>query len=269
MRQVLYGRNAVRECLRAGRRPIYRLFIAEGLSQAGILGELVATADRLRLPLQLIPRASLDQIARPGNAQGVALEVGDYPYAALDDILALARARGEPPFVLLLDLLQDPQNAGSLLRAAEAAGVHGVVLQVRRSVEITPAVVNASAGAVEHLLVAQETNLARAMDRLKSAGLWLAGLEAGGETRLDQADLSGPLGLVVGSEGHGLRRLVREKCDLRVRLPMRGRVASLNAAAAGAIALYAAWQARNFVGDEGDKGNKGTEGTDGNRSRER
>jgi 23S rRNA (guanosine2251-2'-O)-methyltransferase len=256
MREVVYGRNAVRECLRAGRRPVHRLLIAEGLGQTGPLGELIAAAERLRLPVQAVPRASLDQIARSGNPQGVALEVGDYPYADLDDLLALARSRGEPPFVLLLDLLQDPQNAGSLLRAAEAAGVHGVVLQERRSVEITPAVVNASAGAVEHMLVAQETNLARAMDRLKSAGLWLAGLEADGDTRLDQADLSGPLGLVVGSEGQGLRRLVREKCDFHLRLPMRGQVASLNAAAAGAIALYAAWGARGYAGDARPSGVK-------------
>ena len=156
--------------------------------------------------------------------------------------------------MLVLDLLQDPQNAGSLLRAAEAAGAHGALVQERRSVEITPAVVNASAGAVEHLLVARETNLARAMEKLKARGLWLAGLDAAEGERIDRANLAGPLGLVVGSEGEGLRRLVRSKCDVLVRLPMRGQVASLNAATAGAVALYYAWQARGFAGEKENKG---------------
>ncbi len=249
MRQTLYGRNAVRECLRAGRRTVFRLIVAEGLRPNEALGELVKLAEGRRVPVQTVPRANLDQLARFGNPQGVALEVSGYPYSTLDAILALAAQRGEPPFILLLDLLQDPQNAGALLRAAEAAGVQGVVLQDRRSVEITPAVVNASAGAAEHLLIAQETNLARAMDELKERGLWLAGLEAAAPARVDQADLSGPLGLVVGSEGEGLRRLVRDKCDLLVRLPMRGQVESLNAATAGAIALYHAWARRGYVGD--------------------
>lgn len=251
MREILYGRNAVRECLRAGRRQMYRLFIAEGVRRAdtvGAIGEIVQAAERRRLPVQTAPRDSLDQAAHGGNPQGVALETSGYPYAELDAIVAAAQARGEPPFILLLDLLQDPQNAGALLRAAEAVGAHGAVLQYRRTVEITPAVVNASAGAVEHLLIARETNLARAMDQLKERGLWLAGLAADGDTRIDQADLKGPLGLVVGSEGQGLRRLVREKCDLLVRLPMRGRVASLNAATAGAVGLYFAWKARGYTG---------------------
>jgi 23S rRNA (guanosine2251-2'-O)-methyltransferase len=291
MREIIYGRNAVRECLRAGRRQFFRLILAEGLRQTdragagpprpgpgardGVregrapgVGEILRAAERRRLPVQTAPRASLDQSATApgGNPQGVALEVSGYPYAALGDIIALARSRGEPPFILLLDLLQDPQNAGALLRAAEAVGAHGAVLQDRRSVEITPAVVNASAGATEHLLIARETNLARAMDQLKEHGLWLTGLDADGETRLDQADLSGPLGLVIGSEGEGLRRLVREKCDRLVRLPMRGNVASLNAATAGSVALYYAWEARGFRGAvekqaEGNKGNRGNKGT--------
>jgi 23S rRNA (guanosine2251-2'-O)-methyltransferase len=249
MRQTLFGRNAVRECLRAGRRTAFRLILAEGLRQNEALGELVQLAERRRVPVQTAPRAALDQLAPFGNPQGAALEVSGYPYSNLDDILALAAQRGEPPFVLLLDLLQDPQNAGALLRAAEAAGVQGVVLQERRSVEITPAVVNASAGAAEHLLVARETNLARAMDWLKERGVWLAGLEAEAPARVDEANLSGALGLVVGSEGEGLRRLVRDKCDLLVRLPMRGQIESLNAATAGAIALYHVWGKRGYLGD--------------------
>ncbi|MBI3360707.1 MAG: 23S rRNA (guanosine(2251)-2'-O)-methyltransferase RlmB, partial [Chloroflexi bacterium] len=159
MREILFGRNAVRECLRAGRRKVYRLVIAEGVREADVLGETVRLAERARVPVQRVPRDSVDQIAKGGGAQGIALEAEDYPYVDPGEILALAQSRGEPPFVLLLDLLQDPQNVGTLLRTAEAVGVHGVVLQERRSAEITPAVANASAGAVEHLLIARETNL--------------------------------------------------------------------------------------------------------------
>jgi 23S rRNA (guanosine2251-2'-O)-methyltransferase len=154
-------------------------------------------------------------------------------------MLIYSSDQSSPALFLLLDLLQDPQNVGSLLRTAEAVGVHGVVIPRRRAVGVTPAVVSASAGAVEHLRVAQVTNLARTIDELKRRDIWVAGLDTGADAGLlDQADLRGPLALVVGSEGYGLRRLVREKCDFSVRLPMRGRVASLNAAVAGSVALY-------------------------------
>jgi 23S rRNA (guanosine2251-2'-O)-methyltransferase len=165
----------------------------------------------------------------------------------VDEALALGDQRGEPPFLLLLDLLQDVQNVGALLRVAEAVGMHGIILQERRAAAITPAVVRASSGAVEHLLIAQVTNLVQTMRKLKEAEIWLAGLDMGeGTLRYDQADLRGPLGLVVGNEGEGLRRLVRETCDFTIRLPMRGQIASLNAATAGSVVLYAAWQARGF-----------------------
>jgi 23S rRNA (guanosine2251-2'-O)-methyltransferase len=190
-----------------------------------------------------VSRDELDRLRV--NHQGVAADVGDYPYVEWRRILARAETRHEPPLVLLLDLLQDPQNVGTLLRTAEAVGVHGVILQKRRAVGITPAVVSASSGAVEHLLVAQVTNLVRTMKALQEAGLWLVGLEDLPEAgRYDQADLDMPLGLVVGGEGGGMRRLVRETCDLVLRLPMRGRVNSLNAAVAGSIALYQCWQQR-------------------------
>lgn len=247
MREVLFGRNAVRECLRAGRRRPYRLAIAEGVRRAEVLGEIVQLAERAGVPVERAPRAALDQGIPAGRAQGVALEVEQYPYSSLSAIMQ--RAAGRPPLLLLLDRLQDPQNVGALLRAAEAVGVHGVVMQARRSAEITPAVVKASAGAVEHLLIARETNLAQAMEWLKGEGLWLAGLHVGPEAHpIGSAALHGPLGLVVGSEGEGLRRLVREKCDWLIGLPQRGQVESLNAATAGAVALYLVWQARGFEG---------------------
>ena len=212
--------------------------LAEGIRQTEVVGQIVLLAKQAGVPVTHIERRDLDRLGSV-NHQGVALETGEYPYTTLDDILALAQRRGEDPLLLLLDLLQDPQNVGSLLRTAEAVGTHGVVIQQRRAVGITPAVVRASAGSVEHMLVAQVTNLVNAIDRLKAHGVWVAGLEAlGSSQRYDQADLTVSLAIVVGSEGKGLRRLVRERCDFHLQLPMLGQVTSLNAAVAGSVVLY-------------------------------
>ncbi|MCI0397395.1 MAG: 23S rRNA (guanosine(2251)-2'-O)-methyltransferase RlmB [Chloroflexi bacterium] len=246
MPEYLYRRNTVLEALRGSRRALHRLWLQEGLRDAG---EIVAEARARRVPVETAAKHRLGQLAGDSSHQGVVLEVGPYPYSAVDDILALAAGRQEKPFLLLLDLLHGPQNIGALLRAAEACGVHGVVVQDRRAPEITSHVVIYSAGAAEHLLIAQVTNLAQTIQQLQAAGVWIVGLDLSEEARLlGQVDLDLPLGLVVGHEGGGLRRLVRDRCDFLLRLPMRGRVASLNAATAGAIALYAAWQARGFSG---------------------
>jgi 23S rRNA (guanosine2251-2'-O)-methyltransferase len=189
----------------------------------------------------------------PGaNHQGVLLEAGPYPYAEADDLLR-AEVPGGPLF-LVLDQVQDPQNVGTLLRSAEAVGVTGVLLPEHRAATITPAVVNASAGATEWLRIARVTNLARTLARLKERNVWVAGLEGIPEARpIDDADLRGALAIVVGSEGGGISRLVRESCDFLVRLPMRGQIGSLNAAVAGSIALYAAdRQRRNEKRGRGD-----------------
>jgi 23S rRNA (guanosine2251-2'-O)-methyltransferase len=180
--------------------------------------------------------------------QGVALEVSGYPYADLADMLHLAEQRQEPPFLLILDTLQDPQNLGTLLRTAEAVGVHGVLLPLRHTVTVTPAVVHASSGASEHLLIAQ-ANLAQSIEAFKAAGVWVIGLESSPQTaEAGGMRLDGSLALVVGSEAEGMRQLVKESCDGLLRLPMRGQVDSLNASVAGSIALYLAWQARQFTG---------------------
>ncbi len=256
--EYLYGRRPVVESLRAGRRAIRRIIFAEGIEEAQTVEEIRAEARARGVPIDMARRVWLDARAQGANHQGVLLEAGPYPYAELEDALAAAEVRGESPFLLLLDLLQDVQNIGTLLRTAEAVGVHGVVLQERRAAGITPAVVSASSGAVEHLNVAQVVNLAQALERLKAHGVWLAGLDLGADAiRFDQADLRGALGLVVGSEGAGLRRLVRERCDFTIYLPMRGQVASLNAATAGSVALYAAWQARGFKGARESQAAKG------------
>ena len=243
-RDILYGRQAVRESLRAGRRKPHKLMLAEGIRETDFVGQIVYLARQAGADVVRTERRDLDHIGNPH--QGVALETGAYPYVALDDVLIAAQSRDESPLLLLLDQLQDPQNVGSLLRTAEAVGVHGVVIQRRRAVGVTPAVVHASAGAAEHLMVAQVTNLANTVATLKERGVWVAGLEAVPDAQqYDQADLSGPLALVVGSEGGGLRRLVRERCDFVLRLPMRGQVASLNASVAGSVVLYEAFRQRN------------------------
>ncbi len=238
MREFIYGRNPVYETLRARRRQVFNLLIAEGVQEKGQLAEILQLAQARKLPVQAAARTRLDRIA--ANHQGVALEVSGYPYRTLADILDLASRRGEKPFLLLLDSLQDPQNLGTLLRSAEAAGLHGAVLPLARSVEVTPAVVSASSGASEHLLIAR-ANLAQVIDDLKTAGVWVVGLEGGPEAGpIEAAPLDGPLALVVGSEGQGMRQLIRQKCDYLAALPMRGQVASLNAAVAGSIAVYLA-----------------------------
>ena len=241
---VLYGRNAVREALRAGRRKLRRLLLAEGVRETGV-AELLALAEDAGLRVTTLPRAALDDLSGGANHQGVALEAGPYPYSDLDAILALAAQRDEQPLLLLLDHLQDPQNVGTLLRTAEVVAVHGVVLPDRRAASVTPAVVNASSGAVEHLLISQTTSLVQTIEELKQRGVWVAGLEDDPRAvpfDTQRADM--PLALAVGAEGPGLGRLVRERCDFLLRLPMAGRIASLNASVAGSIALYALWRAR-------------------------
>lgn len=242
MKEILYGRNAVYETLRARRRDVFRLQVAEGAQEKGRLARIIESAIQRKTTVERVPRAGLDKIHV--NHQGVALEAGGYPYAELTDIFELAESRGEPLFVLLLDALNDPQNFGALLRTAEAVGVHGVVIPLRQTVTVTPAVVNASSGASEHLLIAQ-ANLHQAIESLKEAGAWIVGLESGGQAQ-DQESfrLDGALGLVVGSEGEGMRPLVRQSCDLLMKLPMVGKIESLNAAVAGSVALYLAYLSR-------------------------
>lgn len=245
MGETLYGRNAVYESLRARRRRFFCLKLARTIRVTNVVSEILALAEAVGMPVERVPRRNLDQLGNV-NHQGVVLDAAEYPYSDVDEILALAQKRDEPSFLLLLDLLKDPQNFGSLLRTAEAVGVHGVIIQRRRAVGVTPAVVHTSAGAVEHLRVAQVTNLVRTITDLKESGVWVGGLEAAeGAQRYDRADLTGPLALVVGSEGKGLRRLVRERCDFLVELPMSGQVSSLNASVAGSIVLYEAWRQRS------------------------
>ena len=245
MKELLYGRQPVRECLRSHRRHVHRLLLAAGVKEAGVVADILGSARSLRIPVERADRTQLERVSEAH--QGVVLEVGAYPYVVMEDVLRGAQKQGQRPFVLALDHLQDPHNLGALLRTAEAVGVHGVVIPERRAVGVTPAVVSASAGASEHVRVVQVTNLVRSLEALKAEGLWIVGMDSDPASSLyHQVDLDRPLLLLVGAEGAGLSHLVRQSCDLVIRLPMCGRLQSLNASVAGGIALYAAWAARGF-----------------------
>ncbi|MGH2534082.1 MAG: 23S rRNA (guanosine(2251)-2'-O)-methyltransferase RlmB [Thermomicrobiales bacterium] len=229
---LLYGRNAVAEALRGRRKP-RALLLAEGVKQDERIRGITSRATAAGARIERLPRADFDQLLGRVNHQGIALDAGPYPYVALDELL------GETGTILALDHLQDPQNLGTLLRAADAAGVVGVVIPADRAAHVTPAVVNASAGAVEHLPVAMVPNLARALNEAKVAGWWAVGLETGDEsTDLFAIDLPSPIALVIGSESDGISQHVRKHCDILISIPMVGRIASLNAATAGSVVLF-------------------------------
>lgn len=236
------GRNPVIEALRAGRE-INKLLVARG-SKAGSMKAILALARSAGVPVQEVDREKLDGMAAGRAHQGVIALGASKEYASVEDMLALAAERGEDPFLLILDGIEDPQNLGSLLRTADAAGVHGVIIPQHRAAGLTAVVAKASAGAIEYVPVARVVNLSRTIDELKEKGIWVAGSDASAEQLHFSADLKGPLAIVVGSEGKGMGRLVKEKCDFLVQLPMRGHVSSLNAAVAGAILVYEALRQR-------------------------
>lgn len=240
---VIWGRRVVTEALRS-RRTVRRVYFGSKPGPQNPLGEIEALAKRAHVPTQVLERRALDRIADTDRHQNVAAEVLEYDYSTLDDLLAIAQERREKSLLLALDSLQDPQNLGSLIRTAEAVGAHGVVVPRHRAVGVTPAVERSSAGAIQHLPVAEVPNLNKAADDMKKQGLWIVGLDAEGDQTYDQIDPSMPLCLIVGSEGKGISRLLKEKCDLLVNLPMRGQVGSLNAAVAGSIVLYDVWRRR-------------------------
>lgn len=241
--EQLEGRNPVLEALRSG-RPLHRILVARGERHGSVL-DILRFAHESGVPVEEVDRRELDRRSGCRAHQGVLALAAARAYATLEDILQNAGGRGEAPFLVVAAGLQDPQNLGSLLRSAEAAGAHGVILPERRSVGLTPAAVKASAGASEHLPVARVVNLARALEGLKERGLWVYGADPGGDRPYFEADLRGPLALVIGSEGRGMPRLVRERCDGLIRIPMKGRVGSLNAAVAAAIILFEASRQRN------------------------
>ncbi len=246
MPEFLIRRNPVLETLRANRRRIHRLILQDKLDRK-LAQPILQAAKASKVPIQTVAKQKLTNLVKDSSHQGVAIEVGGYPYSDIDEMLALARKKEERPFLLVLDLLHGPQNIGSLLRTAEICGVHGVILQDRRAPDVTTAVSQYSAGAAEHLLISQETNLVKALKYLQDNDVWIIGMDLDeGSQSLEQVDLNRAAAIVVGNEGDGMRRLVRETCDIRLNLPQKGHVQSLNAAIAGSILLYTTWQARGF-----------------------
>ena len=241
--EILYGRNAARECLRARRRHVHELLVADNLQSSPLVDELVALAAQTGIPVKRIARKTLDKLAQ--GHQGIVLKTGRYPTVEVEDILHRAAKLNEPPFLIILDHVEDPHNLGAVLRTAEAVGVHGVILPKQRAAGVTPAVVNVSAGAVEHMWVAEVPNLAQVLKVLKQDNVWIAGVELDPAAQFfHKANLTGPIALVVGSEGKGLSRLIKDTCDFLIKLPMRGQVESLNASVACSLILYEVWRAR-------------------------
>lgn len=236
MKEWITGRNPVTEVIQAKRRQVFRLLFAAGIEEKGKILDLRKMAQSRKIPIEMVPREKLLKMGE--NPQGVAAEVSAYPYVDISDILEAAAEKQEDLFLLVLDVIQNPQNLGSLVRTAEAAGVHGILIPQHRAAEVTPAVVTASAGASESMLIAQ-ANLNRALEDLKKQGVWVVGLDGGPDSRpIEDLDLTGPIALVVGNEGEGMRQLVRQTCDFVAALPMKGHIESLNAAVAGSIAIY-------------------------------
>ncbi len=243
----VYGRRPVMEVLRAKRRHVYEVVLPSGGRDSPDVAELRSLALTGGIPLRSMGRTELDALSAGGHHQGVAVRVGGYPYVSLEQIVHDVREQPQA-LVLLLDHIEDPQNVGALMRTAEAAGVTGIILPEDRAAAVTPAVVRASAGASEHMRVSRTVNLVRAMQALQEAGAWLAGLDMGDDARpYTQIDFLGRMGVVVGAEGEGLGRLVRESCDFIAAIPMRGQIASLNAGVAGGIVLFEAVRQRTLA----------------------
>lgn len=233
---LLEGTNAVTEALRAGRE-LDKILIADGKREAAVARIAVKAKER-GVVVQTVDRRKLDALSQTGVHQGVIAFAAAKEYATVEQILEEARNKGEAPFVVLCDEITDPHNLGAILRSADGAGAHGVVIPKRRSVGLTAVVAKSAAGAMEYVKVARVTNLADTIDQLKKEGLWICGADCSGAQSLYEADLAGPIGLVIGSEGAGMGRLIREKCDFLVTIPMRGQVPSLNASVAGGILMY-------------------------------
>lgn len=233
---IIEGRNAVQEALRAG-RAIDKLYIARGDSDRA-LGHIAGLARERGITVSDCDRRKLDAMSVTKAHQGVIAVCALREYASLDDILSVAEERGEPPFVIVCDEISDPHNLGAIIRSAECVGAHGVIIPKHRSAGLTAVVGKTSAGAAEHMAVARVPSIAAALDELKRRGLWVYGAAAEGSSGMWQTELTGPIALVIGSEGDGLGRLVRERCDFLVSIPLRGRVSSLNASTAAAVLMY-------------------------------
>jgi len=233
---ILEGRNPILEALKSD-RSINKILVAKG-DREGSISQIIALAREKGIVVQEVDRHKLDSMSESHGHQGVIALAAVRNYVEVDDILEAAREKGEPPFLIILDGIKDGYNLGSILRTSDASGVHGVVIPKRRAVGLTPLVSKASAGAVEYVPVARVTNITQTVEYLKSKNIWIVGTDLSGGQPFYESDLTGPLALVIGSEGEGMSRLVSEKCDFTVKIPMKGQISSLNAAVAGAVVMY-------------------------------
>jgi 23S rRNA (guanosine2251-2'-O)-methyltransferase len=248
--EILAGPHVVLEALRAGRRGLRRICLARQ-EQSGIVAVILGLARERAVPVEVRPRADLDRFVGGASHQGVLAEADPFPYVEAEDIVSRALLAPERAFVVVLDGIQDPQNLGAVLRTAEAAGAHGLILPRDRAAGITPAAARASAGATEHLPVARVTNLAAFLDWVKPRGVWVVGADPSGDRLLYDVDLRDPLALVIGAEGQGLRPLVKSRCDVLVRIPISGKVTSLNASCAAAVCVFEVIRQRQRATERG------------------
>lgn len=230
------GRNPVLEALKSGRE-IEKIMIAKGTKE-GSINKIVGMARDKKIMIQTVDRAKLDSMSDTNSHQGVIAIAASYTYKTVEDILELAREREEDPFIIILDEIEDPHNLGAIIRSAECAGAHGIIIPKRRSVGVTPVVSKTSAGAVEYVPVAKVTNISATIEMLKKENIWIYGAHMDGDSYYYEKDMKGPIGLVIGSEGSGISRIVKEKCDFLVKIPMKGKVSSLNASVAASILTY-------------------------------
>lgn len=231
---LLIGRNPVMEALKSGRQIMKLLVQKDG---EGSIRKIVAMAREKNVPVQTVDRSLLDRTACGGRHQGLVAYVSDYEYSEVEDILRRAEEKGEPPFIMILDGIEDPHNLGAIIRTADAAGAHGVIIPKRRAAAVTAAAERAAAGAASYVPVARVTNISQTIEELKKAGVWIAAVDMDGDLYTG-ADFTGPIAFVTGSEGFGISRLVKEKCDFVVSIPMKGGVNSLNASNAAAVLMY-------------------------------
>lgn len=242
MNDKIEGRNPVAEALKSGRQ-IDKLYVKRGEKQGSII-PIIREARKRGIIVSEVDAAKLNEMSETKNHQGVIAQVAPVEYSTVEDILESAAAKGEPPLIVILDRINDPHNLGSVIRTANCAGAHGVIISKHDSVSVTAAAAKASAGAVEFTPVARVNNLSKTIDELKKNGVWVTGADAEGDRSLYEADLKGPTAIVIGSEGEGISRLVAEKCDFLVKIPMRGNVNSLNASVAAALMIYEAAKQR-------------------------
>ena len=245
MVDIIAGRNSVIEALKAG-HPINKILVDKKTKSHGIITEILSLAKDKRIPVESVERYVLDRLMPNGKNQGVVAYTAGKEYVSLDDLIVVSREKNEPPLYLVLDGIEDPQNLGAILRTAEATGVHGVIVRSRRAVGLTSAVAKASAGAIEYVPVARVVNIAQTIETLKNYDIWVVGIDMTGKLDYTKVDFKLPTAIVIGGEGKGLSELVRKRCDVVAFIPMKGKISSLNASVAAAVAIYEALKQRSW-----------------------